>query len=204
LTSLQRWLRVQADELLSHAATTAWTAINASIAGLPFIDHPLYAVPATRTTVEGQILIADGRPAAHAWVALSQQQAAAETDLHETTYFVRSDGDGIFSLPGIPPGKYSLYASSSRGAITGTFRQDKIVIAAPSLRANKRSVNLGQILWEAPNWNTFLWQARQSFSLMYFSHPCACRSGRRTARGASLRWARSCAPSALGAWCPLT
>jgi rhamnogalacturonan endolyase len=119
-----------ADAMITQAAQIAQAEIAANRAGSDWISDPLYPTPQQRTTVRGRVQIADGRPADGMWVLLSTQQVTDVYTIHEPTYFVRSDADGAFTLPGIPPawnpgtttaGAYTLYVFSSKGSITDQF-----------------------------------------------------------------------------------
>ena len=118
------------DAMIDAATATAKANIAASIPYLSVIDDPLY--PKARTTVTGTVKVADGRPADSVWVLLSTERAAVEYTVHEPTWFVKADAGGAFSLPGIPPGNYSLYVSSTKNSITGQFRRDNVIVPATS------------------------------------------------------------------------
>ena len=138
-----------AASLIADARATAEQEIAQSIPALPFIDDPLY--PLARTTVSGRLAIADGRPADAFWALLSKQVTSELYTIHEPTYFVKTQPDGTFALPGIPAGTYSLYFFATKGPITDQFRQDGIAVAGSTL-------DLGTVTWAPIDHPTFLWQ----------------------------------------------
>jgi rhamnogalacturonan endolyase len=147
------------DAMIADAAAIARAEIAENRAGAGWVSDPLYPPPAERTTVTGRIRIADGRPAGNLWVLLSTQVATDVYTIHEPTYFVRTEPDGTFTLPGIPPawqagtttpGSYTLYVFSADGSITDQYQQTGITISG-------RKQNLGTITW-APADRTLLWQ----------------------------------------------
>jgi rhamnogalacturonan endolyase len=128
--------------------------------GADWVSDPLYPSPSQRTTVTGQLEIADGRPADGFWVVLSTQNVSDVYTIHEPTYFVKTDADGNFTLPGIPPawapgttnpGTYTLYIFASKGSITEQYKQTGITVSGATQ-------DLGSIRWEPTNHSTFLWQ----------------------------------------------
>ena len=135
--------------LIADARATAEQEIAQSIPALPFVDDALY--PLARTTVSGRLAIADGRPADGFWALLSKQVASELYTIHEPTYFVKTQPDGTFALPGIPAGTYSLYFFATKGPITDQFRQDGIAVAGNTL-------DLGTLTWAPIDHPTFLWQ----------------------------------------------
>ena len=120
-----------ADAVLAGAAATAATNIAASIPYLSVMSHVLY--PTTRTTVTGTVVVTDGRPAFPLWALLSTATAPTVYELHEPTYFVRTAANGSFSIPGVPPGNYTLYVSGAPGGactITDVLRRPSVLVAA--------------------------------------------------------------------------
>jgi rhamnogalacturonan endolyase len=146
--------------VIQDANTIAQAEIAENLAGANWIADPLYPTPDQRTTVTGQLQIADGRPADGFWVVLSTQNVTDVYTIHEPTYFVKTDADGHFSLPGIPPawapgttnpGSYNLYIFAGKGSITDQYKQTGIVVSGST-------TDLGTITWEPTNRTTFLWQ----------------------------------------------
>lgn len=120
------------QQLLDDAAAVAGANIAQSMTYLPFIDNqPLYPTTA-RANVTGRITVTDGRPGADLYVLLSEVVADDVYTIKQPTYFVVSQGaEGSFTLPGIPPGTYSLYVFSKAGSIVDQTRVDGVVVAGP-------------------------------------------------------------------------
>jgi rhamnogalacturonan endolyase len=128
--------------------------------GSDWINDTLYPPPSQRTTVSGQLQIADGRPAEGFWALLTTQDVTDVYTIHEPTYFVKTDASGNFTIPGVPPpwapgttnpGSYVLYIFASKGSITDQYKQPGITLDGPTL-------DLGIIRWAPTNHTTFLWQ----------------------------------------------
>ncbi len=150
--------------MITQAADLAEGEIAENRAGSTWMNDPLYAPTAQRSTVTGRLQIADGRPAANCWVVLSTQDASDVYSIHEPTYFVKTDANGNFSLPGIPPptvpgtttpGTYLLYIFAAGGSVTDQYRQTGITLTGAA-------TNLGTIVWAPTNRTTFLWQIGQA------------------------------------------
>jgi rhamnogalacturonan endolyase len=148
------------DAMIAEAAAIARAEIAANRRGAAWVDDPLHPPPRERTAVHGRLRIADGRPAGGFWVLLSMQSVTDVYTIHEPTFFVRTDADGRFSLPGVPPGRlpgtttpgpYTLYAFAGRGSVT-----DQLVV--PGIAVRGESQDLGTITWSPANRTSFLWQ----------------------------------------------
>ncbi len=148
------------DDMIEDAANTARAEIAENRAGADWMADDLYPKKSARTLVTGRLKLTDGRPAADHWIVLSTQDVADVYTIHEPTYFVKTDADGNFRLPGIPPawqpgtttpGMYTLYAFASRGSVTDQYAQPGIVVRGSQL-------NLGEIRWTPSQHGTFLWQ----------------------------------------------
>lgn len=171
------------ETAVSEAARIAKQEIAENRAGSSWIDDPLYAPPVQRSTVVGRLQIADGRPAENFWALLSVQDVTDVYTLHEPTYFVKTDSEGNFNLPGIPPptspgtnnpSSYVLYLFAADGSVTDQFKQTGITLAGTV-------TDLGTLTWTPTNRTTFLWQIGKAdrkageFALatdpVTFSHP---------------------------------
>jgi rhamnogalacturonan endolyase len=146
--------------MIAEAATIAEGEIAENRNGSAWMNDALYPMPEQRATVTGRLRIADSRPADVFWVLLSTQNVTDVYTIHEPTYFVKTDADGNFSLPGVPPptaagttnpSTYVLYIFASNGSVTDQYKQTGITIAAPT-------TDLGTITWAPTNHTTFLWQ----------------------------------------------
>jgi len=152
------------DEVIDQGAAVAEAEIAENRAGCAWVDDPLYAKPAQRTTVTGHIKIADGRPADGLWVLLSTQDSPEVYPIHEATYFVKTGTDGFFELPGIPPatqpgtnkpGAYSMYVFAAKGSITDMLKKTGLTFTGAAQ-------DLGTIEWKPATATTFLWQIGKS------------------------------------------
>ncbi|WP_377267109.1 polysaccharide lyase family protein [Peterkaempfera sp. SMS 1(5)a] len=152
------------DAMIADAARIAQQEIAENRAGSSWVSDPLYPAPEHRTTVTGRLRISDGRPAANLWVLLTTQDVDDVYTVHEPTYFVRTDEQGGFTLPGIPPawvpgtttpGSYTLYAFAADGSVTDQYKQTGIT---PSGAHH----DLGEIVWTPTGRSTFLWQIGRS------------------------------------------
>ena len=148
------------DAMIAEAAATAHAEIEENRAGSSWISDPLYPAPGNRTTVTGRLRLTDGRPADDFWVLLSTQDSTDVYPIHEPTYFVKTDANGHFELPAIPPawqpgtttpGTYTLYAFASKGSVTDQYEQTGIKVSG-------RRQDLGTIVWTPTSRTTFLWQ----------------------------------------------
>jgi rhamnogalacturonan endolyase len=146
--------------VIQDANAIAQAEIAENMNGVSWMADPLYPTPDQRTTVTGRLQIADGRPAEGVWVVLTTQNVTDLYTVHEPTYFVKTDADGTFRLPGIPPawlpgtttpGTYTLYAFASKGSITDQYKQTGITVSGAT-------TDLGTITWTPTNRTTFLWQ----------------------------------------------
>ena len=127
-------------EMIAEAADIARAEIAENRDGATWIDDALY--PAVRTTVTGRLRLTDGHPAGGFWVVLSTQTVSDVYTIHEPTYFVQTDADGNFRLPGIPPawqpgttepGTYTLYAFAADGSVTDQYVQTGITVRGRAL-----------------------------------------------------------------------
>lgn len=150
----------QPEAMIAQAAAVAKAEIAENRAGSAWLSDGLYPKPGARTLVTGRLKIADGRPASGLWVLLSTQDSSDVYTIHEPTYFVKTDANGNFALPGIPPamvpgtsapGTYNLYVFAAQGSITEQYKQTGLSIGGATQ-------NLGTINWAPTSRTTFLWQ----------------------------------------------
>lgn len=148
------------DAMIAQAADIAQHEIAENRAGTDWMHDPLYPAPDKRTTVTGRVRIADGRPSSGLWVLLSTQNVDDVYTIHEPTYFVRTDDDGSFTIPGVAPawqpgtttpGTYTLYVFSADGSITDQYKQTGLTFRGGHHK-------LPTVVWTPTERSTFLWQ----------------------------------------------
>ena len=146
------------EAVIDDAASVARAEIAENRDGAGWIADDLW--PSERTLVTGRLKLTDGRPAGGHWIVLSTQNVTDVYTIHEPAYFVKTDADGNFRLPGIPPawqpgtttpGTYTLYAFAAGGSATDQFKQAGIVV-------HGALQHLGEISWTPAAHGTFLWQ----------------------------------------------
>ena len=112
--------------MLAAARATARAEINASLAGLDWMQHPLYAPPAQRSTVVGFLELDTGRSFSPYYVVLTPN-ARGETDpyrVREPTYWAVCDANSKFVIPGVPAGdNYTMLVFNNGGSLAETFVQ---------------------------------------------------------------------------------
>jgi len=118
-----------------------------------WVQEDLY--PLKRATVKGKIIIKDGRSSAGAMVILAKPGGEVLRQKADYIFYETCDEDGAFELHQVRPGDYTLYAYATGGTVTGQLIKENIVIEAGE-------VDLGSILWEAPNHSQLLWQLGQA------------------------------------------
>ncbi|KHL01435.1 hypothetical protein [Sinomonas humi] len=140
------------ESMIAEAARTARAEISEHRAGAPWVSDSLYPSPAQRTTLTGRVRLADGRPAADFHVILSTQDSDSVFPIAEPTYFVRTDAQGRFELPGIPPawqpgstapGSYVLYVQPADGSVTDLYRQPGVVVRGAEHRSRRKGPGVG-------------------------------------------------------------
>src|SRR6185312_10176954 len=110
--------------------------------------------PLSRTTVTGNLHLADGRAAAGATVTLAQPGGDVYSQGAGYIYSAQADTNGNFSIPKVRPGSYSLYAwanGSSIGDVTDQYERDNITVSGST-------TNLGTLTWTPTLYSVPLWQ----------------------------------------------
>lgn len=150
LTLLAAGDPAQPDAMLAAAGAAAEAEIAASLGGLAWMDHPLYAPPSGRCNVTGAVAVtgADSAAPGPLYVVLTPG-AGGQTDVYhvrEPTYWAVSDASGRFSVPGVPAGgAYTLLAFSRGGGVVGTFSQGGVVVPGGG-----GATDLGTLAWRPP------------------------------------------------------
>jgi rhamnogalacturonan endolyase len=154
----------EAGEMIAGAARIARAEIAEHRSGASWVRDGLYPTPQERTLVTGRVRLTDGRPSADFHVVLSTQTSTDVFPIAEPTYFVRTDRDGRFRLPGIPPawqpgstqaGSYTLYIQPVDGSVTDLYTRTGVVVEG-------RHQDLGDLVWTPSRHGTFLWQLGRS------------------------------------------
>jgi rhamnogalacturonan endolyase len=156
-----------ADEpnaMIARAARTARAEIAEHRSGARWVRDPLYPPPEERTLVTGRVRLTDNRPAADFHVILSTQTSTDVFPIAEPTYFVKTDRDGRFRLPGVPPawqpgstnaGSYTLYIQPADGSVTDLYQRTGVAVQG-------RIHDLGDVVWTPTTHGRFLWQLGRS------------------------------------------
>ena len=154
----------QPDAMINAATRTARAEITEHRAGADWVRDSMYPRRDERTMVTGRVRLTDGRPAADFHVILSTQTSAGRVPHRRPTYFARTDDDGRFQLPGIPPawqpgttqpGSYTLYVQPAEGSVTDLYTRIDVGVRG-------RRQHLGDINWSPTSHGTFLWQLGRS------------------------------------------
>ncbi|MDP9039504.1 MAG: polysaccharide lyase family protein [Acidobacteriota bacterium] len=115
---------------------------------------PEYPAAAERGAVTGKLLIADslnpGQTSAYALVGLAQPAPGADfqTDASHYQYWAEARADGTFTLRGVRPGTYTLYAYVN-GEVGQLVRENVTVTAA-------HNEKLSNLVWTVPRTGTRL------------------------------------------------
>ena len=152
------------EAMIARAARIARAEIAEHLSGASWVRDALYPGPEERTLVTGRVRLTDGRPANDFHVILSTQTSTNVFPIAEPTYFVKTDQDGGFRLPGIPPawqpgtmlpGSYTLYVQPADGSVTDLYTRTGVVV-------DGRHHDLGDLVWTPSTHGTFLWQLGRS------------------------------------------
>ena len=125
-------------------------------AGWPYtwFNHPAYPQKSGRGTVTGTFKINDsGNPnasPANFWIGLAPDSGDFQLQAKTYQFWVKTAGDGSFSIPNIRPGTYNLNAFGPGAA--GTFQQKNITVTAG------QTLNLSTITWVPPRVTTTVWE----------------------------------------------
>ena len=115
--------------MIAAARATARAEINASLAGLAWMQHPLYAPPQNRSTVVGFLELDTSRSFSPYYVLLTPN-ARGVTDpyrVREATYWAVCDENSKFVIKGVPAGdNYTLLVFNKGGSMTEVFVQSQV------------------------------------------------------------------------------
>lgn len=114
-----------------------------------WLDHPLYDAD-NRGTVTGRLVLADGSPAANAWVILGQPGENFYVQTLDYLYYAQADEQGRFTIEHARPGTYTLYAYTD--GVFGQFTLDGIEVTANNV------LDLQEVTWTPKTNGETLWQ----------------------------------------------
>ena len=114
-----------------------------------WVGSPAYAAHG-RVTVRGRLHIADGSSPEGAFILLGDRGMHYQERSQNYLYYRQADKDGHFTIPGVRPGDYKLYAFV-RGVL-GEYAQDGVPVVAG------RENDLGDIRWTPETFGETLWQ----------------------------------------------
>jgi rhamnogalacturonan endolyase len=113
-----------------------------------WMDNPLY--PLERGTVTGRLNLSGGPLTECATVMLAAPAPDWQKQWSTYNFWTHADSNGIFVLPKVRPGRYTLYSFAS--GIPGEFRRDEVTVQANQTNA------LGELAWAPPSHGKLLWQ----------------------------------------------
>lgn len=105
--------------------------------------------PLSRSTVTGNLQVADGRSTSGATVVLAKS-GEIYTQGNDYMFWATVDSSGNFSIPKVRPGTYMLYAYATSGDITHQYSKNITVSGI--------TTDLGTLTWAPQNYTNKLWQ----------------------------------------------
>ncbi len=135
------------EDVLANAKRQA--AIEIAKWPYSWVSEPEYAAKG-RVTVTGQLQITDGSSPDGAFILLGDRGMHYHDRIQNYLYYRQADKNGRFTIPGVRPGEYKLYAFVN-GAI-GEYVQDGVAIKAG------KDNDLGKIVWTPEKFGETLWQ----------------------------------------------
>jgi len=114
-----------------------------------WVSEPSYAAHG-RVAVKGRLRITDGSSPEGAFILLGDRGMHYQERSQNYLYYRQTDKDGRFTIPGVRPGDYKLYALVK--GVLGEYTQDGV-----SIPAGKEN-DLGEIAWTPEKFGETLWQ----------------------------------------------
>lgn len=108
-----------------------------------WVDSPAYAKAEERSTVRGRLELDDPAGPAeleHLSVGLAAPDAFWQRDAKHYQFWGTASPDGRFSLPGVRPGRYTLYAFAD--GVLGEFVRTDVEVPAGG------DIDLGRLVWK--------------------------------------------------------
>lgn len=127
-----------AEQMIADAKSMAHT----QQAEWPFawFDNSLYPTPDQRSAVSGKLNITNYASADSVQIVLAEPGGDFMTQGKRYIYWGTTRQDGSFTIPGVRPGTYALYAYALKGDITEQFEKDNIEVSSPA-------TDLGELAW---------------------------------------------------------
>lgn len=117
-----------------------------------WVKSELY--PLERSTVTGNIKLSDGRNCDGATVVLAAPGGRFERQKAGYMFYTTTDDKGNFKLENVRPGKYTLYAYSTKQNILDELEVNDMVVASPN-------TSFGEITWKLQT-RKKIWQLGQA------------------------------------------
>ncbi|CAK9249880.1 unnamed protein product [Sphagnum jensenii] len=117
-----------------------------------WLSNPHY--PLSRSTVTGTLNLKDKRPASGAMIVLAKPGGDLYSQGTDYIFYSKADSSGVFSIPHVRPGTYSLYAFATGGSIgdiTDQFEKDNVKVEGSH-------TDVGALTWSPPQYSHILWQ----------------------------------------------
>ena len=118
-----------------------------------WVEEELY--PIKRSTVKGKLISEDGRSVKNSMVVLAKAGGEFLRQKGDYIFYSQADERAEFEIKNVRPGEYTIYAYATHGTITRQLEKNNIVVT-------EEDIDLGNIIWKAPKYNTLLWQIGQS------------------------------------------
>jgi rhamnogalacturonan endolyase len=117
----------------------------------------LYPKKDERSTVSGRVAASDGRSLGGAMVILTEPGLDDVLRQANGYYFwTYADEQGNFTIPNVRAEDYALFVYPQHGSITGQLKLGGVSVGAGE------AVELGTVVWEAPQGNNYLFQIGKS------------------------------------------
>lgn len=135
------------EQVLSKAKKQA----AVEIAKWPYnwVTEPEYAAK-ERVTVTGKLNITDGSSPEGAFILLGDRGMHYHDRIQNYLYYRQADKNGRFTIPGVRPGEYKLYAFVK--GVIGEYVKDGVAVKAG------KDNDLGTIAWTPEKFGETLWQ----------------------------------------------
>lgn len=113
-----------------------------------WFEHSLY--PTERSTVNGRISVTTGQDCEGIQVVLAEPGSDVYTQGKGYIFWGKTDAEGCFSISGVRPGDYALYAYATQGDVTDQLTVNDIHVDAGNC-------DLGTLVWTPKKYEHLLW-----------------------------------------------